>query len=400
MTIAAILSQFPRYDEAFILRELTALARGPWELVIVSLRPCRDRVIHADARPLQPKTLYAPFVWSASLWASHAHFLRRNPAGYWSALWWIVSRHWRHPIALLKSLAFFPKAVHFARQLQQRGVRHAHAFWATYPTVVAIVIEQLTGIPYSLSGHAHDIYTVNPALAEKIIGARFVLTCTEHNREHLTGLANGRTSRVVLSYHGVDLSRFSAPPKSPSTICRLLCVGSLLPCKGLETLIEGCARLRGLGVPFHCTLAGGGPLEPSLRRLIARHGLESSVTMTGYVSQDDVARLYAQADVFVLPLVSRIHWGIPNVVIEALATKTPVVCCALPSLKELVAHGESGWIIPEADPDALAQTLRELWSDPALRARLADAGYSRVVERFALERTGEQLRQMFAEALA
>ena len=121
--------------------------------------------------------------------------------------------------------------------------------------------------------------------------------------------------------------------------------------------------------------------------------------LAGYVSQERVADLYRQAHLVVLPLVSRIHWGIPNVLIEALATKTPVICCDLPAMRELVEHGTSGWVIPERDPVALAEAVASLWADRSLRERLAEAGYQRVVERFSLEGTGERLRKLFVNVI-
>jgi len=442
--LACIMSQFPRYDEAFILRELVELSKGPSELLILSLRPCRDRVMHEQAKSLLSKTVYAPFLWSRYLWRSHGWFLRRRPRVYWGALGWILSRHARHPVILVKTLAFFPKTVHFAKVALEREVTHLHAGWATYPAACALLMSRLTDIPYSLAGHAHDLYTTNPTLAEKIRGARFVVTCTEENKRYLEQLLNGHagrvlrprpgtpaasfgeakragvadgsagcreapgplcvtrpaelpTPRIVVSYHGVDLSRFAAVPKSTSALCRLLAVGSLLPCKGYETLIDSCRLLAERAVPFHCTIAGGGPLEGALRRLIERHGLRGQVEITGYVTQERVASLYQHAHLFALPLRSQIHWGIPNVLIEALATKTPVICCGLPSMRELVEHGTSGWIIPENDPPALADAVTSLWRDPVLRVRLGEAGYRRVAERFALEVTGARLRAVFAE---
>ncbi|MBI3321169.1 MAG: glycosyltransferase [Candidatus Omnitrophica bacterium] len=456
--LGVILSQFPRYDEAFILRELVALAQA-YTLVIFSLRPCRDRVVHAQAQALQPNTVYCPFAWSAAMWRSHGWFLRRNPRGYAGALWWIVSRHWAHPVILMRSLLLFPKTVRFARLAQERRLPLLHAFWATYPASAAVVIGRLTGIAFSLSGHAHDIYTTNPTLAEKLRRARFVVTCTEANRQHLLALVGNHqspnpnhqiipkrqapiptfpveskrssqprwfgdwrighwslfgawnlvfghsphpspltphTPEIFLSYHGVDLSKFSPAPKPESRRCAILAVGSLLPCKGYETLIDACALLKARGVDFSCAIAGGGPLERGLRRRIARHNLEGQVTITGYVSQEAVVRLYQQAHLCVLPLVSKIHWGIPNVLIEALATKTPVISCDLPSMAELVESGKSGWMVPEEDPAALASAVESLWAAPQLRARLAEAGYRRVAERFALEQTGEQLRTIFS----
>lgn len=396
--LGVILSQFPRYDEAFILRDLQALAQGFAEMTIFSLRPCRDRVVHAQAKRLLPRTVYGPFLFSARLWAAHAWFLRRRAGDYVAALVWVFLHHWRNPVVLAKTLILFPKTVYFAHLAQERSMRLLHAGWATYPATSAWIIQKLTGIPFTLAAHAHDLYTANPALAAKLSCARFVVTCTQDNKTYLDRLTQGRIP-VHVCYHGVDLSRFSPAPKPDQGPCRILAVGSLLPCKGFETLIAGCAQLASRGMAFECTLAGGGPLEKKLRGMIRRSRLQDRVRITGFVTQEAVVDLYRQAHLFVLPLVSKIHWGIPNVVIEALATKTPVVCCDLPSMKELVRHNQTGWIIPESDPAALADAVQLLWQDAALRRRLADAGFLRATELFSLERTGAALRALMGSGI-
>ena len=402
--LAVIVSQFPRYDETFILRELVALAEGGEPLLICSLKSCRDRVIHDQATAFLPQTVYAPLGEWRALWKSHRMFLRQDPHGYRQAIGWILTRHWRHPIICAKTLVCFVKAIHFARLCLERGVRRVHAFWATYPATVAYVIHRLTGLPYSASGHAHDLYTCNPALSEKFAKADFILTCTGANQRYLEGLFqragehdSARRPTVILAYHGVDLGRFQPVPKTDGPVCQLLAVGSLLPSKGFETLVEACRLLQARGLPFHCTLAGGGPFARRLRRHIHRAGLQEKVTITGYLSQAQLLPLYQQAHLFVLPLVARIHWGIPNVLIEALATQTPVITCPLPSLPELVIHGESGWVLPEPDPVAVTQAIATLWANPALRQQLALTGYQRVCERFSLAKTGARLRELFRE---
>lgn len=420
MRLGVIASQFPRYDEAFLLRDITALAHGVECVRIFSLKPCRDRVIHAQAQALLPQTVSVPFLWSRTIWRSHLYFLRHAPRAYGGALGWIISRHWKDPMILANTLSVFPKTVHMAHLALAERLTHLHACWATYPATCALVICRLTGIPYSLSGHAHDIYCVNPALREKILNAKFIVTCTEVNKRHLEKLLNGheradvrmcgradvsalghphiRTSaHIVVNYHGIDLAKFSPVPKPVSDVCHLLAVGRLDASKGLEILIEACRRLRTRGMSFRCTIAGDGPWDPRLRRLIARDGLADYVQMIGSVSQDTVVRLYQEAHLFILPLAAQIHWGIPNVLIEALATKTPVITCDLPSMRELIEHGRSGWVLPRRDARQLAEAIETLWRDAPHRAALAEAGYQRVVERFSLEQTGQRLRDIFAE---
>ena len=123
------------------------------------------------------------------------------------------------------------------------------------------------------------------------------------------------------------------------------------------------------------------------------------VKITGTMTQKALAELYREADLFILPLLSKIHWGIPNVVIEAMATKTPVICSSLPSLHELMEHGKSGWFIPERKPKAIVWAIQHLWADPILRLHMGEAGYQKVSERFSLEVTGKQLREIFQVAM-
>jgi len=387
--IGYVLSLFPCYDETFILREIKGLAERGVRLRIFSLRRRRDPVIQEDARPFMTETLYEPYL-SFGVVAAVLRAVLRKPRPLAGLVAWMVKGCWRRPFALAKSLAFLPKAIRFAERAQEDGIEHLHAHWATYPATVALVMSRLTGITWSFTCHAHDIFHDPSLLPEKLERAEFALTCTADNKRYLETLSPHTDRKVRVSYHGLDLRQFQPPAtRRPSEEVRILGVGSLLECKGFHILIEACALLKQRGLAFHLTIAGGGPEEARLKQAVADSGLSSHVRFTGYVTQKDLVPLYHEAEVFALPAVLEIHWGIPNVLIEALACGVPVVTTALPSLPELVEAGVHGLVARNRDPQDLADKLAWLILDPKLRDAMGRAGRERVKRCFDIERTIE-----------
>src|SRR5262249_49994112 len=107
---------------------------------------------------------------------------------------------------LLKSLWLVPRAVYLAEQLQTEGITHLHAHWATYPATVAYTVHLITGLPFSISAHAYDLYMVQRMLPAKVRAARFVVTCARTNAQFLRRLVGAELSpKIVVNYHGVDV---------------------------------------------------------------------------------------------------------------------------------------------------------------------------------------------------
>lgn len=394
MKVAFVLSKFPCYDEVFLLREIHAVARR-LDIAVVSLRRSRELVVHDEARELASRTFSPPFLLSARLVRAHLEFLAQRPGRYLAALALTVRGNLRSPEFLLKNLLFFPKAVLIARWAEQGGVTLLHAGWATYPASVALVVSELTGIPFSFSGHAHDIYLDTTQLPEKLRRARLVTTCTEGNRDYLRGLApECPEGRIQVVRHGLEPARYRrvtpAPDPDPDPDrLEILSVGTLFPHKGFPELLAGLELLARQGRDFRCTIVGGGPLESRLRERVRRLGLEERVTLTGALPHSEVVSLFLRSSVCVLMAQPEWHWGIPNVLVEALAARAAVVTTRFGSVEELVRDGETGLLVPPRDAAALAAALERLASDPALRQRLAEAGHAQVVRDFDLVRTAE-----------
>ncbi len=393
MKVAFIVSKFPCYDETFILREIYALSKKT-EVIIFSLKNEKDPIVHDQARELLPKTIYIPYFFSDLIFWAHIKTFLENPVRYLKILFGLIAGNLKSPEYLLKSLIFFPKTVYLAKILKKEKVTNIHAYWATYPASVALIASKLTDIPYSFTGHAHDIYLNTTYLPEKIMSAAFVSTCTKQNKDHLTKVAPLYSERrIMVNYHGLELSQFSVNGKLRNKTFQILSVGTLNDHKGFQYLISALGILKEKGFQFTCSVVGGGPLEAELKKQIKASQLESYITMTGPLKQNEVLPYYKTADLFILMAQPEWHWGIPNVLIEALAAKTPVITTQFGSVHELIKHNQTGLIVLPKESETLACQIELLYQNDAFRRTLAEAGHKIVVEHFDLEKNIEQFRE-------
>lgn len=391
-----IVNQFPRQVDAYFLRELRGLHESGLDFTIYSLLPApKGWKIHEDALPLLERTVYPPA--AVPLAGQTLGQLARHPGRTAGLVSRIVSGHRSMPNALAKSVAILPQSIAFARDMEERGVRHIHANWATYPATAGMVINELTGIPFSFSGHATDIFVHHAMLKEKIEAARFVITCTKFNRGYLADIAPDHADRIRTVYHGVDLPAF-APTGEPRHPRLVLSAGTLRSCKGFDDLIRAIGILRDRGSDAELEIVGEGEDRAELEALVASLNLGDRVRMPGYRPQEELIPAYQSAAVVALPAHHEDHFGIPNILIEGLAAGAPVVCTELPSLAELVEHGKSGLFVPERDPDALANALGQILADPDGAAAMAAEGRRRVVQNFDMVQTVAELVRTFQAA--
>lgn len=287
-------------------------------------------------------------------------------------------------------------------------VRHLHAHFAHGTTTITWLAACITGLPFSFTGHARDIYApeLNPHgwLRRKLLAARFVVTCTEANVRHLRAIAP--RANVHLVYHGLSadftdlLARADTWPQRNGRL-RVLGVGRLVAKKGFDVMVDACAVLRERGVPFDALIIGQDDKDGEhLRRLIAE--LDLPVELPGALSPKRLLEEYRRAGVLCMPcrLLPSDRDGIPNVLVEAMAAGAPVVATAVSGIPELIEHEVNGLLVAPEDPEALADALLRLHDDPELTRRLTQAARSTVNERFDGERLAQDLAELFRQAVA
>lgn len=396
--VAYIMSRFPKLSETFVLYEMLALQQQGIEVEVFPLINERAKVIHAEAKPFVARAHYLP-VFSLSILFANLYFLMKKPAAY-LGMWLAVLRGTFGSLNYMAGgLGIIPKAAKFAYDMQRLGITHVHAHFANHPTVAAFVINRLTGIPFSFTAHAHDLYVDQHMLKEKVRAAKFVVAISEYNKNLITKYAGeAMRNKIKIVHCGVDTRLFQPRQKSagqaPFTI---VCVGSLEEKKGQTYLVEACKILKQRGLVFVCHLIGDGASRPALEAQISRDGLADVVKLEGGRPRDEVLKMLARADVVSLPSIrtkSGKMEGIPVALMEPLACEVPVVSTRISGIPELVEDGLTGLLVAPEDPVALANALQRLANDPELGIRLGQAGREKVLREFDLKDNTAMLAQL------
>lgn len=400
-TVAYVLKMFPRFSETFILAELLELERQGVRIRIFSLRPPQDQETHADLARLRATVDYVPLpTWKAwrPLAGAHLGVLARHPVRYLTAAWRVVRRRCRD------SAKHFVQAGWVATRLESAGIAHVHAHFASSATSVAIHLNRLTGLSYSFTAHAKDIYLDSVRshdLARKLAGARFAVTVSDYNVRHLAPLDS--RGRLVRIYNGLDLAQFAPQERRTELPPLVLAVGRLVEKKGFDDLIRACALLAGRGVEFRCAIVGSGSERDGLASLIEELHLADRVQLAGPMPRERLIELLPRASAFAAPCVVAADGnrdGLPTVLVEAMALGVPVVASDVTGIPELVRHAETGLIVPQRDPVSLAQAIELLVTDSAFASRLATAGRRLVEEKFDLRRNVAELRLLLVDGAA
>jgi glycosyltransferase involved in cell wall biosynthesis len=296
----------------------------------------------------------------------------------------LLSLHWAaglNAYAHAGILAVTPKALAAAGVFLKCRVDRIHAHFATHTATCAGIASAVTGIPFSFTAHAYDIYCTatslrNNTLDWKLRHAIQIFAVSEHGASLLRArLPVAERDRVHRAYVGISMDLFQEQAAlAIDHEIRILSIAYLDRKKGLDTLIDACAVLKSRSIAFNLRLFGEGSLRESLVRHIARLGLQKEIMLGEAILQEEVARELAACHVFVMPCRKDEKTGnvdgIPTVFMEAMASGRPVISCPVSGIPEIVRDGETGLLVPSNDPVAVAEAIARLSSDSTLRIRL------------------------------
>jgi glycosyltransferase involved in cell wall biosynthesis len=395
-----ILKGYPRLSETFIAQEIRALEDRGFAINIVSLRFPTDKHVHPVHREIAATVRYLPEYLYQEPWrVLRSWFKAGFRRGYWRAFGQWIRDLLRDPTP--NRARRFGQACVMVAELPRDATR-LHAHFLHTPASATYYAHLITGMRWSCSAHAKDIWT-SPDWdkREKLATLDWLVTCTRDGYEHLREIAGPLDrEKINLVYHGLDFERFPEPPlhrrdlKGP---LRILSVGRAVPKKGFADLLQALALLpREVDWRFHHI--GGGPLLDNLKSLAETLQIAKYIHWQGSAPQEAVLEAYREADIFVLASCIAEDGdrdGLPNVLMEAQSQKLAVIATSLAGIAELVVPGETGLLVPPGAPENLSGALLRLMRDPALRLRLAEAGYERVRSEFALERGIDDLERRF-----
>ncbi len=296
---------------------------------------------------------------------------------------------------MLSPLYFLAGERALRRLVRDEGIELIHAHWLLPNGYIASRVSRATGVPFAATLHGSDIFMAERAAplgrmaATALRGASHVTSCSADLQQRLLRLGGEQfAAKVPLVPNGTNLvpaepdreaprRRFGVGPGEPMVAA----VGRLVYKKGFRYLLEAAPEIFESHPSARLVIGGGGELAAELEQQARALGIAERVSFPGMLSHDEVLELVAAADLFVMPSIrdpgGNID-GLPIVVLEAMAAGRPVVATDVAGMPLAVIDGETGRLVPEKDPAALATTVSQLLADDALRQRMGDAGRRRV----------------------
>ena len=398
MRIAYLTGEYPKVSHTFIAREIAALRAQGVEVVTCTVRRAPDRDVVGADQIAERRATFCILEAARSplhLIAAHAGVLRRAP-GRWLAALRLAWRT-RPPGAKagLWQVFYFLEAAVLARHLREEGATHLHNHFANSSCSVAMLTAEMSGLPFSFTMHGPAIF-FEPQwwrIDEKIARAGFVACISHFCRSQAMLFSDpAHWDRLRIVHCGVDLARYGNRPRDAFGK-RVLFVGRLDAVKGVPLLLQAFAAQRSAHPDARLTVVGDGPARAALEAQAAALGIAEATLFAGYRAQDEVAALLEEADMLVLPSFAE---GVPVVLMEAMASRIPVIASQVAGVPELVEDGVSGFVVPPGDVGALGQRLGTLLADGALCARMGHAGRAKVEADYRIGPEAAWLATLFA----
>ncbi len=353
--LVVVLSGFPRRSETFALAELAALDRAGLLLGAFATKPGDGLSPHPDAACMLHRVEYLPDGDDTIQAAAMLDVLGNA-----------------RPIAF-------------------------HGYFAHRPAAVAARAADALGVPYGFSVHAKDGRKVPaPQLRERGHRARCVIACNTDAHHEMARL--GVSARLVP--HGVNVARFAPAPLPAHASLQILAVGRLVQKKGFHILLEALALMQS---PWTLRIVGDGPEGASLRARAAALDIGRRISWYGSCSHADLPDLYADAHVVAVPSVvddTGDRDGLPNVVLEALASERAVVATRVGGIEAAIADGDTGLLVLPGDARALADAIETLARNQPLARALALRGRRMVERQYNVDTCALQFIQILANAYA
>ncbi|KKO16599.1 MULTISPECIES: glycosyltransferase [Pseudomonas] len=396
MRIAYFINQYPKVSHSFIRREILALERQGVEVQRIALRGWDAELQDAEDASERTRTRYVLQRGVKGLLAPAWQVLRAQPRRFFRALWLAMRLGLRADRAWPYHLVYLAEACQVLQWLQAGQANHVHAHFGTNSTEVVMLANVLGGPAYSFTVHGPEEFDKPQFLhmGEKVRRAAFVAAVSSYGRSQLfRWVAHDHWAKVKVVHCGLERSFHEVAPVSVPTAPRLVCVGRLCEQKGQLLLLEAARLLAARSITFELVLAGDGEMRGQIEALIARHGLQQQVRITGWISSAQVREEILAARALVLPSFAE---GLPVVIMEAMALRRPVLTTYVAGIPELVRPAENGWLFPAGAVDELAAAMADCLAQPAeTLQRMGEAARQRVLQRHDIDTEAARLASYF-----
>lgn len=413
--LAILIPILPDLSHTFVYREVLQVLsrlRGQRRVVVVALEEGSYQPLHPEARALLAHSVFVPAPSLAGYVRIYLRYLVTRPLRLARLIRLLAPEGRPDPSMFLRLENLHglhpSKGLSLARLLEREGVSYIHCYGTSYPATRAITAARLLGVPFSFSTFVDFDYEYPfKCLPQKVSDARFVVACTRYCKERLVTLTEpSRAEKIHVIHHSLDPGYGATRGEGdtslqPARRADLFAASRLVAKKGFDYLLQACALLRDRGVDVRLRLMGDGEEGPRLKAMAAELGLDDRVWFAGSVPNDRIWELVGPEDVCVLPCVycgDGERDGIPVILLEALSREHAVISTRVSGIPELIEDGVHGLLVPERDPEALADAIERAVTDGELRRQMARAGRERVKREFNLEDKANELMRLIALA--
>ena len=399
MTIAYILNTYPQPSHSFIRREVLALEAAGLDVARIAMRrpsmPLVDPADHAE----EQKTEYLLEKGAAHLVLATLRRFMHTPGPALRALRLALRIGARAPQGRLRHLIYLAEACAVANRCAGLGITHMHAHFGTNSAAVAMLAHVAGGPRYSFTVHGPEEFDAPLALSleDKISRAAFTVAISQFGRSQLCRWALPTDwPRIRVVHCGIEPGKFPAPVGINPGPPRLVSIGRFSEQKGQLALIEAMQLIVRKHPDAHLKLIGDGEMRPLIEAAIAKAGLGTQISLTGWLSEVGIREALAECHALVMPSFAE---GLPMVIMEAMAAGRPVIATYVAGIPELVLDGQTGWLVPAGDAKALARAIERLaGTDCTALTEMGQKGRSRALERHDVTVEAAKLAGHFAKA--
>lgn len=401
MKLLYIVEKFPSPTEFFILNEILQLKKNGFKILLLILQRQKQYKNIPELKDINTYIVYLPRfhfyfpfipIFKSSLSSLNSQFsLLHFPLS--------IKTLMKTTSCFLKTFRYYGISQYFA----QKKIKcdHIHAHFAFISVDIAYFLSELLKVQYSFTAHAQDIYTNQNKIKQHLPFTKFLVTCTEYNRNQLNKLTNNLfKDKIYRVYHGINLEKW---PQKTIRVHRynemqILTIARLVEKKGLIYLIKAIKKLIDNGTKVHCTIIGQGSHQASLEKYINSKKLDHFIQIRPFVPQNKLKNYYSNADIFVLPCIISPNGdrdGLPNVIIEAMSIGVPVISTPVSAIPEVIKHKKTGILVKEKDKQAIVDGIKLLINDHKLRNHIIQNARKEIEEKFNIISTTEKLIDIF-----
>lgn len=357
LNILYLFTTFPKKSETFLKREINSLLKLNVNLTIYSL--WGGDYSYKNLKIIKYnkiRLLYFPY--------NLLKLCFKHPIQSFKIFKKILTTKPNSVLNLAENFIGFAFALDFYKQIQDNDtIDIIHAVWATMPATAALIISELTNIPFSMGAHAYDIFEKqgDTFLKEKLNKCQFIHTSTYGARNKLIEISNTQKNNTINKINVIRRGINNFPSiKKDKTLTKkntihFISVGRLVEKKGFFRQLKIYLFLKNLNFKFIAFIIGDGPLKYKLQKEISNHGLENHVFIKPWVKYSELQSFYYEwADIFIFTgLIARNgdKDGLPNVIPEAMVKGIPVVSSSISAVPEVIKSWHNGVLITSYDSD-------------------------------------------------